>query len=302
MNDDFKKKIIALLGDAGEKWLASLPDTVKKCEDEWGIKVQDPFPLSYNYVCPAVTSNNNNVVLKISFPKNNEFVTEIEALKTFDKNVSIQILKEDLAGGAVLLERAMPGTRLREVIPDGDQVHYASQVIHKLHRPVSQNLSITFPSLADWAKAFDRHKAKYPGNSSPIPKDIFDLGEGIFREFLQDKKEQVVLHGDLHSDNILSSERGWLVIDPKGVIGEREFELGAYLRNPYYDFPEGSDHKTIETNRIIQFSEELNFDRERIRSWALACSVISLVWFLEDENYFKEIYVRNAELIRDLKL
>ncbi|HEX7017345.1 MAG TPA: aminoglycoside phosphotransferase family protein [Patescibacteria group bacterium] len=302
MNEDFKKKIIALLGRTGKEWFRALPEIIKKYELEWDIKTQDPFPLSYNYVCPAITSDNKNVVLKISFPENNEFITEIEALKTFDKEVVIRIIREDLVGGAVLLERALPGKRLREITPDNDQIHYASQVLRKLHRPVSESSATLFPSVADWAKAFDRYKSRYPDSSGPIPKNIFDLGEGIFREFLQDKKEQVVLHGDLHSDNILSSERGWLVIDPKGVIGEREFELGAYLRNPYYDFPEGSDLKALETNRIIQSSEELGFDKERVRGWALACAVISLVWFLEDEDYFKDEYVRNAELIRDLKI
>jgi len=84
---------------------------------------------------------------------------------------------------------------------------------------------------------------------------MFDKAENIFKEFPKEKKEQVLLHGDLHSDNILSSQRGWLVIDPKGIVGEREFELGAYLRNPYYDYPKGSDYKKLETERILQFQK-----------------------------------------------
>jgi len=41
----------------------------------------------------------------------------------------------------------------------------------------------------------------------------------------------VVLHGDLHHFNILSSGDRWLAIDPKGIIGEPEFEPAAYLEN-----------------------------------------------------------------------
>lgn len=55
-----------------------------------------------------------------------------------------------------------------------------------------------------------------------------------------------------------------LVIDPKGIIGEREFELGAYLRNPIYDYPKGSDYKKLAAQRIIQFAQELGFDKERL--------------------------------------
>lgn len=302
MNEGFKKKVVALAGAAGEKWLLELPNTIRRYESQWDIKAQDPFPLSYNYVCPAISSNGKLVVLKISFPENHEFKTEIAALKTFNNDVSIRILKVDALGGAVLLERATPGSRLRSVIPDSEQIGYASAVIRTLHQPIQDNSKKIFPSLTDWVKAFDRYEVTYPHKSGPIPKHIFDLGFGIFREFLQDKKDQVVLHGDLHSDNIILSERGWLVIDPKGVIGEREFELGAYLRNPYYDFAENSNHKKNETSRINQFSEQLGFDRERIRGWAVACAVISLVWFLEDEKIINEIYIRNAELIHGLRL
>ena len=113
--------------------------------------------------------------------------------------------------------------------------------------------------------------------------------------------QQFLLHGDLHNDNILQSNRGWLVIDPKGLVGEREFELGAYLRNPYYDLPQNNDYKAIETRRIIQFADELGFDRERIRLWALASTIISMLWFWEDEGKVSEIYLRNAELIRSVK-
>jgi streptomycin 6-kinase len=170
-----------------------------------------------------------------------------------------------------------------------------SSVLKNFHKPVSKNIIDLFPTISDWGKVFDRVCP------DPIPKWMFDKAQEIFNEFSEDKKELVLLHGDLHSDNILSSERGWLIIDPKGVVGEREFELGAYLRNPYYDYPKGSDYEKLETDRIFQFAEELGFDKIRILNWAFACAVISLVWFLEDEGCFKEIYVQNAELLNKIK-
>lgn len=301
MNDDFIKKIVALCGDKGKKWLAALPETINTYERKWDLKVSSPFPLSYNYVAPAKTSEGKDVVLKISFPDNHEFSAEIEALKFFHGDVAIKILQEDLQRGVVLLERAVPGVRLRDITPDSEQIHIASNVLKKLHKPISHSASPLFPTINDWAKAFTRYRTEHSLTTGPVPKELFEKGESIFTEYTQEKKEQVLLHGDLHSDNILSSDRGWLVIDPKGVIGEAEFELGAYLRNPYYDYPKGSDYKKLETDRIVQFSEELGFDKERLRNWAFACAVISLLWFLEDEKYFKDIYVQNAELINGIR-
>lgn len=242
------------------------------------------------------------MVLKISFPDNNEFITELEALKFYNGDGSIKILREDRKDSAVLLEKAEPGLRLREVTDERKQISNAAEVFKKLHKPVFADYPFVFPTIAEWAKVFARHKNAFFEKSDPVPAWMFKKAEEIFKQYVSEDKEQVLLHGDLHSDNILSSERGWLSIDPKGIIGEREFELGAYLRNPYYDFLKGSNYKKLETKRILQFSEELGFDKERVRNWSFACAVISLLWFLEDEKYFKEIYVQNAELLNEIKL
>lgn len=302
MNEEFRKRIIALKGDNGKKWLEDLPQIIKFHEKKWELKVFPPFHLTYNYVAPAHAPNGKQVVLKISFPDNHQFITELEALKFYDGNGSIKLLQADKENSAILLEKAEPGLRLREITDEKKQISNASKVLKELHKPIPSDYHFKFPTIAEWAKVFERHKKTFSKKSDPVPSWMFEKAERIFKQYLSKKTEQVLLHGDLHSDNILSSERGWLSIDPNGITGEREFELGAYLRNPYYDFPKGSDYKKLETNRILQFSEELGFDKERILNWSFACAVISLLWFLEDEKYFKEIYVQNAELLNEIKI
>jgi streptomycin 6-kinase len=302
MNEEFIKRIIALKGGVGKKWLEDLPEIIKNHEKAWEIKVFSPFQLSYNYVAPAQTSEGKHVVLKVSFPDNDQFITELEALKFYNGNGSIKILQEDRENDAILLEKAEPGLRLREIIDERKQISTASNVLKDLQKPIPADYSFRFPTIAEWAKVFERHKKTYSQGVDPVPSWMFEKAKEIFKQYLSEETEQVLLHGDLHSDNILSSARGWLSIDPKGITGEREFELGAYLRNPYYDFPKGSDYKKIEINRILQFSEELGFDKERIKNWAFSCAVISLLWFLEDEKHFKQIYVQNAELLNSIKL
>lgn len=301
MNEEFRKRIIALKGDIGKKWLDDLPQIIKSFEVKWELKVLPPFHLTYNYVASAQTSNGKDVVLKISFPDNHQFVTELEALKFYNGDGAIKLLRKNRENNAMLLEKAEPGLRLREITNERKQITNASKVLKKLHRPIPADYGYKFPTIAEWAKVFEKHTKTFSDELDPVPSWLFEKAKEIFEHYLNQETEQVLLHGDLHSDNILSSERGWLSIDPKGVIGEREFELGAYLRNPYYDFPNGSDYKNLETDRIIQFSEELGFEKERVRNWAFACAVISLLWFLEDEKYFKEIYVQNAKLLSEIK-
>ncbi|RJT15552.1 3'-kinase, partial [Mesorhizobium waimense] len=40
------------------------------------------------------------------------------------------------------------------------------------------------------------------------------------------------LHGDLHHENILHGPRGWLAIDPKGVLGDPGFDAANMFYNP----------------------------------------------------------------------
>ena len=96
MNDEFVKNIISLRGDLGKQWLNNLPEVIKQYEKLWDIEVFSPFYLSYNYVAPAKTKEGKGVVLKITFPKNTEFKSEIEALKFFNEVGAIKVLKEDL--------------------------------------------------------------------------------------------------------------------------------------------------------------------------------------------------------------
>jgi streptomycin 6-kinase len=122
---------------------------------------------------------------------------------------------------------------------------------------------------------------------------VTEWGEGlegrpaaVYGELCDSMSGPVVLHGDLHHDNVLwSEERGWLAIDPKGVVGEREYEYGALLRNPV---PVLVEPRTL-ARRADQLAEALELDRTRIAAWAWAQAHLAAVWSVnmgEDPRYF----------------
>src|SRR5262245_61159391 len=84
----------------------------------------------------------------------------------------------------------------------------------------------------------------------------------------------VLMHGDFHHFNILSSERGWLVIDPKGVIGPAGYEVGPFMMNPWgshFDKFSASLSDGISNQRILRrvaiLHDHLGWERERILEW-----------------------------------
>jgi streptomycin 6-kinase len=115
--------------------------------------------------------------------------------------------------------------------------------------------------------------------------------------------ELVLLHGDLHQDNILSAGREpWLAVDPKGVIGEPVFEIGALLRNFLPDILSIPDPKLLMTRRIDQLSAELGFDRDRIHDWAFSQAVLSVLWSVEDTGKFENGGLYFVELLDAIKV
>jgi streptomycin 6-kinase len=292
--DDFARTTVELYGDAGAAWLARLPALLAECEQRWSLTVGPPFvPLSYNYVAPAVRADGTEVVLKTGVP-NPELLTEIAALRLYDGRGIARLLDADPDQGILLLERLQPGTPLANLDDDEEATHIAAQVMRQLWRPVPPEHP--FPSVAQRAAGLPRLRERFGGTSGPLPSTLVEMAETLFGELIGSMAEPVLLHGDLHHWNILTSEREpWLALDPKGIVGEPGYEIGPLLLNPT---PQPGH---VLARRIDQLAEELELDRERLRGWGLAHAVLSAWWSVEDHGHGWEEAITCAELLAALQ-
>ncbi len=70
-------------------------------------------------------------------------------------------------------------------------------------------------------------------NSREAPA-FLQRGAEIAQDLLAHQENVCLLHGDMHPDNVMHhSIRGWLSIDPKGVIGDRAYDCANILLSPY---------------------------------------------------------------------
>jgi streptomycin 6-kinase len=281
--DDFARAVVAFRGAKGAAWLLGLNASVEECAARWSLEVGLPFlPLSYNYVATATRADGARLVLKVCFP-DAEAATEREALRLFDGRGSVRLLDSDEERGALLLERLEPGTTLAEMSETDDEgaTSFAAYVMRSLRRPAHD--AHDFPSVARWGEGFGRHRARFDGKTGPIPARLFEEAETLFRELNDSAAEPVLLHGDLHHENILAARREpWLSIDPKGVVGEPAYEVGALLRNPNRRILAWPNLARVMERRIRQLSDELGFERERVRGWGMSQAILAAVWSCED--------------------
>ena len=294
--DGFSKKVIHIHGEVGAGWLSRIPETIAECERRWSLKVMPPLDsLSHNYVAPVICADDKDAVLKLGVP-HNDFMNEMAALRLYDGAGMVKLLAGDVDLGAMLLERLMPGTSLSSLGDDERATSVAAQVMRQLWR--SPPPEHQFPTVSDWASGLENLRERFAGTTGPISAPLVEKAETLFSELIGTMGAPVLLHGDLHHDNILSAVREpWLAIDPKGVVGEAEYEVGAFVRNRLLTGPKP---EMLLARRVDQFVDELGFVRERIVGWSLAQAVLSAWWSFEDTGHVWNEAIACAELLAEL--
>ncbi len=294
--DTFVRFMLSLYGDTGRAWLDWLPDLLGACARRWDLTIGPPFAnLSYHYVAPAVRADGSRVVVKACSPTG-EFTQEAEALRLCAGHGMALLLAMDAESEIMLLERLEPGTSLRSLADDAQATHIAADVMRQLWRPAPAEHP--FPTIADWDQGMARLRVRYHGGTGPFPTPLVAEAESLYAELSASAAPPVVLHGDLHHDNILAAQRApWLAIDPKGLVGEPAYETGSWLRNWLPDLLAQPDPARILARRIDQFAEELGFERARVRGWALYQAVLSAWWSDEEEHQPSEDMLACAALL-----
>ena len=223
--------------------------------------------------------NEQLVVLKVVRFPGDEWLSG-RMLEAFAGRGVVRMLAH--ADGAVLLERLVPGTALAdEAIPDDDATAIIAAVIGRMS---PGTVPSNAPTVESWGQGFERHTA---GGSPDIPSLLVEEAHRIYIGLCASQTDTRLLHGDLHHENVLlDARRGWLAIDPKGVVGELAYEVGAALRNPCRK-PELFAAPTTIRRRVDRFARELSLDGDRILEWAFAQAVLAAIWEIEDHGVLK---------------
>jgi len=277
----FVNNVTQAFGDLGRRYLATLPDLLVEVAHRWDLTLGKPFLLSYNYVCAVTRADGTLAVLKIGVP-NRELTSEIKALRVYAGQGACKLLEADADQGLLLLERLKPGRMLITLKDDERATEIAAEVMQAIQRPLPEGNG--FISLRGWFDELKGLRPRFGGGTGPFPEKTVELVEGLVHDLFSENRPQVLLHGDFHHFNILLSERGWLVIDPKGVAGPAEYEVGPLLLNPWDQMPDETEAIQRTQRRIGILSERLGFDRQRLWQWAICHSLLSAWWDLVEDG------------------
>jgi streptomycin 6-kinase len=218
--------------------------SVAEIAEEWELTLGEPYTPggASEHVVRAELADGTPAVLKIGIP-HRESEHEADALERWDGDGAVRLLRRDDARNALLLERCEPGTFLSDGA--ADPIGVLVDLLPRLWKDATG-----FHTLADEIDHWER-----------------ELGDqaGLARELAATQGELVLVHQDLHGENVLAAQREpWLVIDPKPLAAEREFAVAPIVRSG-----ELGHTKRDARYRLDRLCSELGLDRERARLWTI---------------------------------
>lgn len=175
---------------------------------------------------------------------------------------------------AFLIERAIGSGSLVSMAKnhqDDEASRIICAVVNKLHAHKTPPLPSTLVPLSHWFQSLEAVKQH---------GDLLSQASVIAHELLSAPQDSVVLHGDIHHGNILDfGSRGWLAIDPKGLLGERGFDFANICCNP--DMGIALQPGRLE-HQVSILAEMAKLDRSRLIKWIIAYAGLSAAWHFED--------------------
>jgi streptomycin 6-kinase len=212
-----------------------------------------------SYVTAATLPDGREGVLKVNLP-DPDAEHEADSLERWDGRGAVRLFAHDRERRALLVERLRPGIQGWE-LPDDEATAVAAGVLEQLWVTADEPFRRLSDVAASWAPFLPR---RWERLGRPYERGLLDTAVDFLRLAGPTQRESVLLHQDLHGGNFLSSERGWLAIDAKPLVGEREFDVASLIR----------DRRPVTKpqleRRVDYLVDRLGLDPERTRGWAVA--------------------------------
>jgi streptomycin 6-kinase len=221
--------------------------TAAEVAREWGVPLGERIVAGrFSFVAFA----GDDAVLKVVPIEDDEADHEADALALLGGDGAVRLLRHDRARRAILIERARPGDDA-SYLSEYEAIRVAVAAARKLWRPAERGRP--FRWIGDL-----------------VPRWLDDAGD----HYLVRQAKEIyatmhpgdtrLVHGDFHHHNLLRHGDGWVVIDPKPMVGEPEFDVPTFLWNPIGHLP---TRESVE--RWIAAFADAGLDANLIRKWAI---------------------------------
>jgi streptomycin 6-kinase len=257
------------LAAGATQWVRDLPELVARLERKWSIAVGRPYDSGTEaFVAEATLSNGMPAVLKLLVPRAGESAqNEITVLSLADGESCVRLLREDVALGALLLERL--GRPLGELaLPIGQRREILCSAAARLWRPAPGCGLPTGAEKGRWLVDFIT--MTWQELSGPCTERAVDhaLACAARRIRAHDDERAALVHGDVHQWNALQAGGGFKLVDPDGLLAEAEYDLGILMREDPRELLDGDTRKRGR-DRARWLARRCGLDATAIWEWGV---------------------------------
>jgi streptomycin 6-kinase len=214
---------------------------------EWGVSLGERIPAGrFSFVAYA----GDGAVLKVVPVEDDEADHEADALALLAGDGAVRLLRHDRSRRTILIERARPG-------------HDAS----RLSEPEAIRVAVA-AAKRFWRPAVRGSPFRWIGDH--VPRWLDNAGDHYLVRQAKEiyatmhPSDATLVHGDFHHHNLLRHRDGWVVIDPKPMVGDPEFDVPTFLWNPI-----GHEPTQESVERWIGAFADAGLDANLLRKWAI---------------------------------
>lgn len=253
--------------------------------DKWALTSFQLIPsYSANIVLKCYSEHFGSVVLKIGNPSFREILTEFNTLCQYNGRRFCKVFDADIENGVILEECVQPGIPLRDESSLDKRLSVFCSLYKDLH--IKPDQAEIYPTYTEWVGRITEYMSKRE-DCKPLylyMKKAKDICLSVSASYSQ----KLLLHGDFHHDNILLGPDGaYIIIDPKGVIGDPVFDVPRFILNEFGDEITAELYKKI--NDIINVLEKnLNIPNDILKQCLYVETAMGVCWSVEDGSPLEE--------------
>lgn len=267
----------------------TMKERLQTASRTWGLtKVESIYVKEKSAVFRADSTRFGSAILKIGGDAVS-LASEFSALTEMKEKACCQVYDFDDENVLLLEERISPGTALKQEPGWERRAVTFAQVFEAIH--VAPRDAKRYNSYLNWVKEASRSVQDHSNKQ---------LAEGMCRavdiavKMFAKYPERVLLHGDLHHENIVRNVSGnYVVIDPKGVVGPPIFDIPRFLLNELDEREDSLERFHI--NRMIEkLSYLLGFPADDIYQLFFMEIMLANTWLYEDGEEISERDIKFA--------
>ena len=234
---------------------------------------------SANIIYKCISVEHGSCMLKIG-DDSKEVGNQFNALREYNGRRFCKAYQVDIDNEVLLIENIIPGTELREEENLDKRLDLFCELFQGLHiKPADKSI---YPTYMDWVRRITEYMRGR--DDYKLLYEKMARAEEICQALCSKYSGEMLLHGDLHHDNILLGENNqYKIIDPKGVVGDSVFDIPRFIINEFDDEIDDDLYKKF-TYITMTLSKKLGVPEFDIRRLVYVEKCMESCWCVEDDE------------------